>query len=143
MKETYLNILQHLSTVSELRWIDANKGQLMSETRPALAFPACLIKLEITDSKTTGANVQVLTIQVTLSLIFTFVGNTALQTPEQIREESLAYFDTVQNTYLALQGKLNHDGRPYERTSQREQEGEAIKVVNLTFKTFALDQSAA
>ncbi|MFC0182760.1 hypothetical protein SAMN04515674_12169 [Pseudarcicella hirudinis] len=142
MKETYLNILQHLSGIP-LRWIDLDKGQLSSSTRPEIAFPACLIKTEIIRADSQGANVQLLTLQVTLRLVFVFIGSTSLQAPQQIRNESMQYLDTVQEVYLKLQGKLNQDNRRYDRISQREQDADGIKIVNMVFQTVILDKSAA
>lgn len=143
MKETYLKLLELLQPISSIRWIDADKGQLSSEKRPPLAFPACLIRIEIINAESQGNKIQLVNLRITLRLAFTFVGATASQTPEEVRNESLTYFDTIQAVYLALQGTVNQNGGRFNRKSQSEQDGEGIKVVNLTFDTTILDKSAS
>ena len=42
-KEFFIAICDHLEKeVPELRWIDAEEGQLNNGERPAVAFPCCL-----------------------------------------------------------------------------------------------------
>lgn len=142
MKELYLCLINILSTINALKWIDLDKGQLTATTRPAIAFPACLIKMEIVKAENQTRTTQILELRVTIRLVFTYLGETALQTPETIRNQSLEYLDTCQAVYLAIQTGLNHQNRPFERLSQTEQEADGIKVVNMLFKTVIFDQSA-
>lgn len=49
MKQIYLTLLELLNLVPALKFTDLDKGQLeFYQTRPAVAFPCALIKIEIT-----------------------------------------------------------------------------------------------
>ena len=48
-KEIFIAVCDRLKTeVPQLRWIDAEEGQLNTGERPAVAFPCCLIDIYLT-----------------------------------------------------------------------------------------------
>ena len=136
MKEIYLNLLSKLEALGWLQWVDLDKGQFAVQQRPEVSFPCCLIKVANVTAQTVNEDYQIITANITLRVGFTFVGITALATPEAERNISLEYLDNIEEIYQAINGKVNHQGRPYEFQAQSEQELTGIRGVNMTFRTF-------
>lgn len=45
-KEFFLAVTNHIAvTVPQIKWVDADEGQLYVAGRPPLAFPACLVDI--------------------------------------------------------------------------------------------------
>ena len=135
MKELYKDLLTKLETLVWLHWIDLDKGQLSTPQRPDVAFPCCLIKITGTTAQTVDNHTQLITGTITMRIVFDLIGNTASQTPQAIREESLLYLDKIDQLYTAINGKANHQFRPYEFISQNEQDSNGLRIVNKSFKT--------
>lgn len=139
------NELAIYNQLKKIRWVDLDKGQLeYYTTRPAVAFPCSLIKIEITKTETIGNNVQRCNGRITVRLAFDYVGNTAAATPEPIREESLEYFDIAEAVYLVMQGKGNREVGEFNRSmAVEENRPDGLKVLSIVFTSTWLDKSAA
>lgn len=142
MKTTYQSILNRLTAeVSELKWIDLDKGQMRFE-RPPVAFPAALISLQIAKSENLNHTKQLVNAQIGIKLCFDFTGNTDASTPEAHRLNSLAYFDLVDKVFSKLQGWGTAELNPLERVNQYdEQRPDAYKVTVMTFTTAYYEQA--
>lgn len=136
MKEIYLNLLSKLEPLGWLQWADLDKGQFAVQQRPEVSFPCCLIKISNASAQTVSDEYQIITANITLRVAFTFVGITAMATPEAKRNISLEYLNQIEEIYQNINGKVNHQGRPYEFQAQSEQDLTGIRVVNMTFRTF-------
>lgn len=158
MKEIYLKMLDLLAfmpqpnTAKELevynqlqkiRWIDMDKGQLeFYDTRPAVAFPCALIKIEVARTENLGNNVQRCYGRGIVRLAFDYVGETAAKTPQALRAQSLAYFELVEAVYLAVQGKPAGLAKFDRQSATEENRPDGLKVLNIPFSTIWLDKSA-
>lgn len=143
MKEIYLRLIELIEPISFLKWTDLDKGQLESPTRPAVAFPTCLIKIEFPKTENQTRKVQRCNVLITLRIAFDFVGSRAIQTPESVRNQSLEYFDNIQTLYEALQGQTCINNQTLERIGQREEDrDDQLKVINLYFQTTYIDTTA-
>ncbi|WP_407483700.1 hypothetical protein [Elizabethkingia anophelis] len=102
MEKLYLKILELLSTIPELRYIDLDSGQLQEEI-PPLLYPAVLVR--INESKeniddlfqSVKGGFQLLVIDET----FSKTNNLA---PDAIREKGLDYMKLTTKIYKKLQG---------------------------------------
>lgn len=143
MKEIYLRLIELIEPISFLKWTDLDKGQLESQSRPAVAFPTCLIKIEFPKTENQTRKVQRCNVLITLRVAFDFVGSRAIQTPESVRNQSLEYFDNIQILYEALQGQTCINNQTLERIGMREEDREdQLKVINLYFQTTYIDTTA-
>jgi hypothetical protein len=136
MKELYLSILQYLESITELNYIDKDKGQLEAyQTRPAVAFPCALIKLNLPTIEKLGKGVQRCTADFTIRLAFDYVGATSSQTPTLTLHQSLNYFDVVEKVQNCLQDSLfkNHTIRQVSAIEETRPDG--LLVLNVRFAT--------
>lgn len=105
MKTIYNPILQRLETkVPELTWVDLERGQLDTNSRPPVQFPCALVGIDIDDANSITDTLQDCKATITVRLVFDTVGRTAGNTPAIEREKSLQVYDTIANVYKALQG---------------------------------------
>ncbi len=136
MKEAYLHLLQLLSGVKNIRWIDLDKGQIdFYETRPSISFPAILVKMDMPSIRTVGLNLQQATLRISLRVAFDFAAlqSSGMASPEA-RRQSLEYFDTMERIFLAVQTKTN-TGFAFKRTALREETREdGLKVSTIDFE---------
>ncbi|SUJ26433.1 Uncharacterised protein [Sphingobacterium spiritivorum] len=136
--------LEIYNQLKKIRWIDMDKGQLeFYETRPAVAFPCALIKIEIAKTENLGSNVQRCFGRGTIRLAFDYVGETAAKTPTALRQQSLEYFDILQAVYLAVQGKTGGAGKFDRQSAVEENRPDGLKVLNMPFATNWIDKSAS
>ena len=130
--------------LKKLRWVDMDKGQLeFYETRPAVAFPCALIKVEITKTENLGNNVQRCFGRGTIRIAFDYVGETSAKTPEALRQQSLEYFELLKGVYLAIQGKIGGTGKFDRQSAAEENRPDGLKVLNMPFTTVWIDKSAS
>jgi len=130
--------------LKKIRWVDMDKGQLeFYETRPAVAFPCALIKVEITKTENLGQNVQRCYGKGTIRLAFDYVGETSAKTPQALRQQSLEYFESLKAVYLAIQGKVGGAGKFDRQSATEENRGDGLKVLNVPFTTLWIDKSAS
>ncbi len=119
MKTIYNALLEQIEKeVPEIKWIDLDCGQLDTNERPPVAFPACLLNIGIPDIQTIADTIQYCKADITVRLVFDNKGRTANNTNEQEREKSLKIYDTIANVYRALQGFSTENFDALNRTSQ-------------------------
>jgi hypothetical protein len=140
MKELYLRLCDLLGNVTELKWIDKDKGQLdYYETRPALNFPAALIAFNSTINDTLKTGVYRLKATITVRVAFAYVGEMAALTPSQIRNQSLQYYDTTELISDAIADEPSTNGYRFQLQSiTEESRQDGLTVVRLQFTTFYL-----
>ncbi|WP_282635700.1 hypothetical protein [Sphingobacterium thalpophilum] len=123
MKNLFLFIRSRVQTLSSIRWIDLDKGQLNNyETRPAIDFPAVLIKVEYpTTSKISGIKQQCNAV-VTTTIVFDFMDDTSSITNEETLQQSLEVYDIAEEVHGKIQGAMdvNIIRTPLDRTSTRD-----------------------
>lgn len=162
MKEIYLTLLRFLTPnlnqvptdekelwifnqLKKIKWVDMDKGQLdYYENMPSVAFPCALIRVEIGKAVKQGTGLQMCSGSGNIRLAFNYVGNTAKNTPEVVRAQSLEYFDIVQAVYLRCQDQASDLGGKFDRSSVKEEiRPDGLKVVNIPFDITFLDRSNA
>lgn len=129
MKELYQLIVAELKTVSEIKWIDFDYGQLENE-KLGLKFPCGLVKLNSNnkDIEESGSQEKKWTVQ--LRLAWDAIGNrTAADTAESVLERSLAWSDTAMHVYDLFQGNEIGDYTAFECTSEGQEPRSDGKVV--------------
>lgn len=137
-------LLSIFNQLQKLRWVDMDKGQLeFYQTRPSVAFPCALIKIEINKTEDLGNNIQRCYGSGTIRLAFDYVGETSAKTPTALRKQSLEYFELVKAVYLAVQGKKGGVGKFSRSFAREENRPDGLKVLNIPFATVWLDKSAA
>ncbi|MGY6521998.1 MAG: hypothetical protein ACXIUD_09735 [Mongoliitalea sp.] len=142
MKFIYEAILARIADqLPEIKYVDLDKGQFNYE-RPPVAWPACLISMQVTSTQENHRSNLHKQLLVTFRLGWDFSGNTSSITPEPDREESLAYFDLVDKLEAAFQG-WDDGSRRFNYFSQqqlREEPRMGPKVVAIPFRTSYHDQ---
>lgn len=130
--------------LKKIKWVDMDKGQLeFYSTRPAVAFPCALIKVEIAKTENLGNNIQRCYGNGTIRLAFDYVGETSAKTPEGLRQQSLEYFQLLKAVYMAVQGKTGGVGKFDRQSAIEENRPDGLKVLNMPFTTVWIDKSAA
>ncbi|SFV32300.1 hypothetical protein [Thermoflavifilum thermophilum] len=105
MKQIFETIMQLLTSVQALKYIDLDKGQIdQYDIRPAIAFPAALISLEIMNADDETDTLQRVQLQITIRVAFDFSPSTSAIAPADVRSTNLQFFDVVDGIYHALQG---------------------------------------
>lgn len=141
-KEIFIAVCDYLKEeVPELKWIDAEDGQLSTNERPPVAFPCCLIDMAYSACNTlTGAKQQV-TVQLQLRVAFMSDGSTNTAAPLMVREHALKRMDILEKIHRALQwwtnGRMFMPMRRIRVTSERRADG--IKVYNMLYQMEFLD----
>ena len=137
MKEIFLIIASHLQGLSDISWVDLDKGQLeFYETRPSVQFPAVLIGMQITRTHKISNTRQRCDLLITLRLAVDYHGNTSQITPDVARAESMRYLDLSDQLYSRLHGWGSELFNPLERQALREERrADGYKVVAIPFTT--------
>ena len=146
MKELFLIVCGLLETVPALKWIDKDKAQLeIFDTKPAVAFPCALVKVELSECHSIGGKLQNCTALVTIKLGWDFfTSDTATTAPDEARARSLAYYDTGDAIYAALEGYFDMQVNELERTSVKEYINKGGNTIMLIpFSTTFTDETAA
>ncbi|QOR76665.1 MAG: hypothetical protein IMW88_03745 [Thermoflavifilum sp.] len=82
MKQIFETIMQLLTSVQALKYIDLDKGQIdQYDIRPAIAFPAALISLEIVNAEDETDTMQRVQLQITIRVAFDFSPSTSAVVP--------------------------------------------------------------
>ncbi len=112
MKIILQNIQNRLSTVSELRYIDEDWGQLdyYSQNMP-VQWPCCLIDISDiafsnigVDRTKTPINRQMAKVMAKITLANVKYGNTSLQAPQTQKDESWMIWELAQKIHEKLHG---------------------------------------
>lgn len=134
MKTIYNALLSKLSEVTALKWVDMDTGQLNTDERAAIAFPAALISIEIPTCKNITDKQQDCTARITVRLVFDNPGTrTNNKAPEAVRAESLKKFDTIADVYATLQGYETSDFNALTRVSQAVERSNKYFVYRIDF----------
>lgn len=147
MNRNYLEgLLTRLSQeVPELKWIDADEGQLdFYDVRPPVAFPCCLVDMSIPESNDLSANnpkIQNCRIRATLTVAFDDCASLNTKTPLPVRETAMKRMDLLQAVHDVLQGWWNDRfQKPYSRRSCKpEKRNDGLKVYEVVYEATALD----
>lgn len=143
-KELFIALCDLLEAwVPELRWIDADEGQLNSPAgqRPPVAFPCALIDMSYPQTEAINGGMEKIRAQFSLRIAFEGYGQTSSAAPAAVRERALERLDTLERIHKTLQW-WNFDRKinPLRRlrvTTERRQDG--LKVYNMTYETSFID----
>ena len=141
-KVFFLAVTNHIATnVSQIKWVDADEGQLNVACRPPVAFPACLVDISYPQCESLSGGVQRIRARVELRVVFAIQGSTNAAAPAAVRERSLARFDVLEALHKALQW-WNGGGlfNPLKRISSTpERRADDLKVYRVVYETEFFD----
>lgn len=135
MKALYLQLLELLSEIPELRYVEQNYGQV-TEEKPSIAYPAALITMNIHNVVEYEHLFIELEGSFEIMLVYKIFGETNSLTPAQQRTKSLAYYDVQEKIYKKLQGWKNDQFSPFSfRGATDQQIRKGLKTLTLRFET--------
>lgn len=139
MKQQIQSIFTQLKTISFLKWIDMDLGQLENyDERPAVLFPCALVDISYpnTSDITEEGRDQECDCVVTVRLGFQPKGSTNASAPALQNDLAFSILDNVKSVASALQGFYMPDAdEPLSRKSQLpERRDDGLKVYQLTFR---------
>ncbi len=141
-KVFFLAVTNHIAAnVSQIKWVDADEGQLNVACRPPVAFPACLVDISYPQCESLSGGVQRIRVRVELRVVFAIQGSTNAAAPAAVRERSLARFDVLEALHKALQW-WNGGGlfNPLKRISSTpERRADDLKVYRVVYETEFFD----
>lgn len=141
-KVFFLAVTNHIAAnVSQIKWVDADEGQLNVACRPPVAFPACLVDISYPQCESLSGGVQRIRARVELRVVFAIQGSTNAAAPAAVRERSLARFDVLEALHKALQW-WNGGGlfNPLKRISSTpERRADDLKVYKVVYETVFID----
>ena len=141
-KVFFLAVTNHIAAnVSQIKWVDADEGQLNVACRPPVAFPACLVDISYPQCESLSGGVQRIRARVELRVVFAIQGSTNAAAPAAVRERSLARFDVLEALHKALQW-CNGGGlfNPLKRISSTpERRADDLKVYRVVYETEFFD----
>lgn len=128
--------------VPEVRWIDADEGQLnVSGQRPPVAFPCVLIDMSYPQTEGMSPTAEKIRVQFNLRIAFDTPGTTNSAAPEHVRAKALEKMDILEKIHRTLQWwTCNRQINPMRRqrvTTERRQDG--LKVYNMTYESAFID----
>ena len=143
-KELFTAVCDRLEAeVPQLRWIDAEIGQLSSrgDTRPPVAFPCALVEISYTSCDTLSGGRQRITAEVQLRVGFDIQGPTNSKVPDRFRDMALSYMDVLDSIHQAMQWwDGGHMFGPMRRTrAVPDKSGAGFKSWLVTYTTTFLD----
>lgn len=141
-KELFIAVCDRLEKeVPQLRWIDAEEGQLNVSERPPVAFPCCLVDISYPSCETHMGGRQKINAQIQLKVAFQPGGNTNAAAPVQIRERALARIDILDRIHEALQWwNAGNRCNPMRRLrSAPEKRADGLKVYTIVYETEFMD----
>ena len=95
-KELFIAVCDRLrERVPELRWIDAEMGQLNVAPRPPVAFPSCLVEMRYVRCTGRTAGSQRVAAQFTLRVAFQGCGATSSEAPAPVRDRALEHLEML------------------------------------------------
>lgn len=139
MKSIYNALLGQLQTISQLKYIDMDTGQLevgFAETkRPPIAYPAALISIAVNRQQDITEVSQLCNARVTVRIADDTAMRTAAHQSE--RSRSLQVYDLVEEVRDALQGFTGKEtfGPLSRQMQERERAGNGLFVYRLVFDT--------
>lgn len=146
-KEIMQALLARISReVPELKWIDADEGQLdFTDSRPPVAFPCCLVDMYYTDADNMVGNlptVQRVEVAIALKVGFNDCASFNVNKPRQVQDVALARLDMLENIHKALQGfYMENCVRFFRRKSCRPQKRpDGLKVYDVLYLAEFMDR---
>ena len=119
MDKLYEKIIELLETVSEIKYIDLDYGQLQEE-KPPLVYPAVLVR--ISESREDIDHMyQLVTGNITLTVIDKLMGESNNLTPQDQRKRGIAYMQLNDKIHKALQGYKDKDYEPFTNKGKADQ----------------------
>lgn len=129
--------------VRAIRWIDWDKGQLKSKSRPSVAFPCALIGIHIAATSDITPTVQHCNAVVRIRLAFDQPMQTNSATPPTRLSKGLEPYDIIADVYKALQGFHTPNFDPLSRVKQMEETNQhGLFTYIIDFKTEFEDNTA-
>lgn len=143
MKLIYNKIIALLSEIESIHFLDLDKGQLETNNT-AVAFPAVLVNINLPECRDITDLEQRVRAQIVLRVAFDYTGETSAAAPEGVREQSLSYFDLLDEVYAKLQGYADADIDTISRRGvQQELREDGLKVTQIMFECWFDDETAA
>lgn len=144
MKTIYNAIMNKLTEVSKLKWIDLDRGQLEEQDRASIAFPGAIILIEIPGCKSLTDKIQDCKAVITVRLAWNITpARTSSKAPDAARNSSLEIYDTISEVYACLQGFETQNFNALSRTSQgKESRSDGLFVYKIVFECEFEDNSA-
>ena len=121
MKKLYIKLVELLSTIPEIKYIDLNYGQLQEE-KPSVIFPAVLISMDVSTSDNVQDKCQIVTGNFDLTICNKMMSETNNLAPELVREKALEYLEIGEKIYKKLQGFQNEEFECFSRKSAKDQQ---------------------
>jgi hypothetical protein len=101
----FLNIQDYITqNVPQASYVNQDLGQLRGSGRLPVSWPCVLIDFEDFTFENLGENVQTASGTVVIQIGFAPYSNTTSATPEQYKEQALAYYEAEQLLHTLLQG---------------------------------------
>lgn len=128
--------------VPEVRWIDADEGQINSQNnRPPVAFPCVLIDMTYPQTEALNVQSEKIRVQFSLRIVFEGYGQTSSVAPEEVRERALERLDILEKIHRTLQWwSYERQINPLRRQrviTERRQDG--LKVYNMIYESAFID----
>lgn len=146
-KKILENVMSALEKqVPELRWIDADEGQLdFAGERPAVAFPCCLVEMSYSDCGnviTSRDILQTVAVQINLRVAFNDCNSFAQNKPVNVRNAAFSRLDTLKGINKCMQGfRCEGMGKPFIRKSAIPQRRpDKIKVYDVLYEGMYMDK---
>jgi len=136
MKDTFLKITTKLKTITELKWIDADEGQLDYYDNPPVTFPCALVDIDMPSCDDINSESQQCKVRITIRLAFLPTGQSNTAVPVLVQTNALKRYETIKKIYQALQGYGDSEMSELSRVSQmNEKRNDDLKVVQQVWET--------
>lgn len=143
MKTIYMALIERLRTVTEIKWIDLDGGQLSSADRAAIALPAALLEISIPECKNFSDMTQFCKARIGVKLVFEKKTiKTSANTPAETLNKSLETYEIISKVYATLQGFETDDFSALYRTNQGPEVNSNYFVYRMSFDCEFEDLSA-
>lgn len=143
MKKLFLYLRDKLTALPSINWVDLDKGQLNHyDTRPAIDFPAVLLKIEYPTTAKLSRKEQQCAVLITVSIVYDCFDDTDSITDADLLQQSLQVYDITEEVHDALQGEIDNSimRAPLERLSVRDpNRNDQLKVLQYTYSTRIID----
>lgn len=138
----YNQLIELLTEIPELRYIDLDMGQLFEE-QPPLSYPAALFEIDIPKAEDIASDIQKLAVSFSVRIVTNKTGSTNSLTSKDVREKSIEWLRLQNKVYKKLQGFKNENFYYFSRTSgKNENVRTGLRTFVLRFSTSCHDYSA-
>lgn len=143
MKTIYTEISKKLKEINTIKWIDFDKGQLDTNERPQIAFPAALISIDVYECQDITETEQDCKAKISIRLAFDNQMKTEASTPSTALNKALSPYDVIADVYTKMQGFSTDYFSSISRKRQgKESNRSGIFVYTIVFNTQFEDISA-